>query len=101
MKNSNQSILIEILPIGIYVFNLPEIADEKELDEFFIRISNNVKHFRLKNNLSQLETALSIGQKSSGFYANAENYSHGKHFNLTHLYKLSKLFEVKIEDFFK
>ena len=83
------------------MFNLPDIADEKELDDFFQRISNNVKKIRLEKNLSQLETALSIGQKSSGFYANTENYSHGKHFNLTHLYKLSKLFEVDIEDFFK
>lgn len=83
------------------MFNLPDIADEKELNDFFQRISNNVKKIRLEKNLSQLETALSIGQKSSGFYANAENYAHGKYFNLTHLYKLSKLFEVDIEDFLK
>ncbi len=83
------------------MFDLPEIASAEELDVFFQKVSCNVKNFRLEKNLSQLETALSIGQKSSGFYANAENYSHGKHFNLTHLYKLSKLFEVEIEDFFK
>ncbi|MFY9082865.1 XRE family transcriptional regulator, partial [Aliarcobacter butzleri] len=45
--------------------------------------------------------ALSIGQKSSGFYANTENNAHGKHFNLLHLLKLSKLFDVKMEEFFK
>ena len=82
------------------MFNLPEIADKKELNDFFQKVSDNVKRFRLERNLSQLETALSIGQKSSGFYANAENNSHGKHFNLIHLYKLSKLFQVEIEDFF-
>jgi hypothetical protein len=51
--------------------------------------------------MSQLEVALSIGHKSSGFYANIENYSHGKHFNLKHLLQLSKLFDVPIEEFFK
>jgi len=82
------------------MFNLPEIANEEEVNNFSQKVSNNVKKFRLESNLSQLETALSIGQKSSGFYANAENNSHGKHFNLIHLYKLSKLFEVNIKDFF-
>ncbi|MCB9096136.1 MAG: hypothetical protein H6630_00555 [Arcobacter sp.] len=51
--------------------------------------------------MSQLEVSLSIGQKSSGFYSHMENYKHKKHFNLTHLYKLSILFEVEIEEFFK
>jgi len=82
------------------MFNLPEIANEEEVNNFSQKVSDNVKKFRLESNLSQLETALSIGQKSSGFYANAENNSHGKHFNLIHLYKLSKLFEVNIKDFF-
>jgi hypothetical protein len=45
--------------------------------------------------------ALSIGQKSSGFYANTENFAHGKHFNLLHLFKLSKLFDIPICEFFK
>lgn len=47
-----------------------------------------------------MEVALSIGQKYSDFYANAENNSHNKHFNLIHLYKISKLFEVDINNFF-
>ena len=51
--------------------------------------------------MSQLEVALSIGQKSSGFYANAENYAHDKRFNLEHLLKLSKLFDVKVTVFFQ
>jgi len=51
--------------------------------------------------MSQLEVALSIGQKSSGFYANTENYAQDKKFNLEHLYKLSKLFEINVELFFR
>jgi transcriptional regulator with XRE-family HTH domain len=83
------------------MLNLPDIVTNEEADEFFKTISNNVKSIREEKKLSQLEVALSIGQKSSGFYANAENYAHGKHFNLLHLFKLSKLFECDIEDFFR
>ena len=83
------------------MLNLPTIVTNEEADEFFKTISNRVKNIREEKNLSQLEVALSIGQKSSGFYANAENYAHGKHFNLLHLFTLSKLFECDIEKFFK
>ncbi len=83
------------------MFDLPEIATDDEINEFFNNISDNVKRIRQDKNLSQLEVALSIGQKSSGFYANAENYSHGKHFNLVHLFKIAKLFQCDIKDFFK
>lgn len=75
--------------------------DEEEINNYFTLLSKNVKKIRIQKGFSQLEVALSIGQKSSGFYANMENNSHGKRFNLIHLYKLSRIFEVNIEDFFK
>ncbi|WP_418185854.1 helix-turn-helix transcriptional regulator [Aliarcobacter vitoriensis] len=83
------------------MLNLPEIVTEEEIEEYFKLISKNVKRLRKEKNLSQLEVALSIGQKSSGFYANTENNAHGKHFNLVHLLKLSKLFDIPMEEFFK
>ena len=83
------------------MINIPDIVTEEEVEKFFETISYNVKRLRNEKGLSQLEVALSIGQKSSGFYANTENYKHGKHFNLHHLLKLSKLFDVPIEEFFK
>ena len=82
------------------MLNLPKIVTKSETDEFFKTISSNVKKIRQEKKLSQLEVALSIGQNSSGFYANAENYSHGKHFNIEHLFKLSKLFDCDVKDFF-
>jgi putative transcriptional regulator len=51
--------------------------------------------------MSQLEAALFIEQKAPGFYANMENYVHEKHFNLSHLFRLSKLFGASIEELFK
>ncbi len=101
MKNSTTNKLIEKFSIGIIMLNIPDIITEEEIEKFFETISFNVKRLRNEKELSQLEVALSIGQKSSGFYANTENYKHGKHFNLLHLLKLSKLFDVPIEEFFK
>ena len=83
------------------MLNLPQIVTEEEEEMFFKNIAANVKKIRHLKQMSQLETALSIGQQSSGFYASIENHSHGKHFNLTHLFRLSKLFDVPITDFFK
>jgi transcriptional regulator with XRE-family HTH domain len=83
------------------MFNLPDIVTEQEENDFFENISRNIKRVRKEKNMSQLEVALSIGQKSSGFYACIENHSHNKHFNLKHLLRLAKLFEVPVEEFFK
>lgn len=83
------------------MLNLPEIVSQAEIDEFFATISFNVKRLRKEKGLSQLEVALSIGQRAVGFYASTENYKHGKHFNLYHLFKLSRLFEVDMNEFFK
>lgn len=83
------------------MLNLPEIVSEAQVVEFFETISYNVKRLRRERGLSQLEVALSIGQKAVGFYASIENYRHGKHFNLLHLSKLSVLFEVEMSEFFK
>lgn len=82
------------------MLNIPDIVTKSELNDYFVTISTNIKRIRIENNLSQLEVALSIGQKSSGFYANAENYSHNKKFNLEHLCKLAKLFNVNVVEFF-
>lgn len=83
------------------MLNIPDIVTEDEKELFFKKVASNIKRIRIEKNMSQLEVALSIGQKSSGFYANMENYSHGKKFNLEHLLKLSKLFEVDVKEFFK
>lgn len=83
------------------MLNIPNIATQEEEDAFFKVISENVKRIRKEKKLSQLEVALSIGQRAPGFYANMENYAHGKHFNLSHLFKLSRLFDVSIDEFFQ
>lgn len=72
-------------------------STDEEIQVFYNKISQNVKELRLSNNVTQLELALEIGIKSVAFYSNCENNKYGKHFNLEHLYKISKAFDVDIE----
>ncbi|WP_103569245.1 helix-turn-helix domain-containing protein [Campylobacter concisus] len=83
------------------MLNLPQIVSKEEEEEFLKNVANNVKRIRQEKGFSQLETALSIGQASNGFYANMENFTDNKRFNILHLFKLSKLFNCDIADFFK
>ncbi|MCT7582315.1 helix-turn-helix transcriptional regulator [Aliarcobacter butzleri] len=81
-------------------FNFSNCSAE-EIKDFYKKISNNVKRIRLEKGLSQEKLALDIGVKSIAFYSNCENNKYQKHFNLEHLYKISKSLNVNIEDFFK
>jgi len=74
---------------------------ENEIKEFYKKIAKNVKQKRIEKGYSQLDLALEIGIKSVAFYSNCENLRYGKHFNLEHLYKLSKILKIDICEFFK
>ena len=76
-------------------------ATEEEIELLHNRVSNNVKHYRLKKDMSQLELALTIGMKSAAFFGNAENNTNHKHFNIEHIYKISKALGVPIANFFE
>lgn len=70
-------------------------TNECEIKDFYERISSNIKQKRLEKNMKQLDVALEIGIKSVAFYSNCENLTYDKHFNLEHVYKLAKLFDVE------
>ena len=54
--------------------------DKSKLDNFYKNIGLNVKKYRIKKNISQLELAISIGHKSTSFLSNCENYKNkGNH----------------------
>lgn len=74
---------------------------EDEVKNLHSIVSSNVKFYRLKKGLSQLELSLTIGLRSSAFLGNAENNTNGKHFNIEHIYKISKALEIDICEFFK
>jgi transcriptional regulator with XRE-family HTH domain len=76
-------------------------ADEEEINNFYKIVSKNVKKYRNEKNLSQLELALTIGQKGNAFFNYAENNTRNKHFNLEHLYKIAKALDIPIAKFFE
>lgn len=76
-------------------------VDNEEIKEFYKTISNNVKKYRIEKKMSQLELALTIGQKGNAFYNYAENNTNNKHFNLEHLYKIAKALEIDVSELLK
>ena len=77
------------------------VAEDEEVKSFIKQVATNVKRIRQDKGVTQLELALMIGQKSSAFYANAENYAKNRRFNLEHIYKIAKALDVDVIEFFK
>ncbi|MBK1972484.1 helix-turn-helix transcriptional regulator [Campylobacter sp. TTU-622] len=73
-------------------------ASEEEILNFYKKISSNIRKLREEKGISQLELALDIGIKSVAFYSNCECNRYNKHFNLEHLYKISKSLKIPIKD---
>ena len=69
-----------------------------EIDEFYKKIGRKVKEARMSKNLTQLELSFAMEYKSVSLVSAAEVYKNKKHFNLEHLYKISKVLDVDIKD---
>ena len=93
---SYNTFLHKYTPIGLNIF---VEYTQKELDDFYTLIGKNVKKIRKARGISQLDMALTIGYKSASFFGKAELCKDSKHFNLEHLYKLSKALQIDIRDF--
>ena len=76
-------------------------ASSDEIARFYSNIARNVRILREGKGISQLDLALEIGIKSVAFYSNCECNRYGKHFNLEHIYKLSKALQVPICELFR
>ena len=72
-----------------------------EIEEQYKLISQNIKRIRMSKNKTQENIALSMGFTTATFYTNAENNRQGKHFNLEHIIKISKILDVPIYKFFE
>lgn len=71
------------------------------LEDFYKLVSDNVVRIRKEKKVSQLKLANAIGHGNASFLGKAELLAEGKHFNLEHLYKISAVLDVDIEEFFK
>ena len=56
---------------------------------------------RKKKGLSQLDISLAIGYKSVSLVSGAESGYKNIHFNIEHLYRISKALSVDISEFFE
>ena len=75
-----------------------EFSDD-DIIKMYHMIGSNVKRLREKNNLSQLELTYKMGYKSVSLVSSAELCTKGKHFNIEHLYKISKALNLPINSF--
>ena len=64
-------------------------------------VAENVKRIRKEMGVTQLDLALTIGHKSMSTIAKIEASLENKHYNLEHIYKISKALNVDICEFFK
>jgi len=78
--------------------NLKEL--DQEVQALHVVIDKYVKKLREQKKLSQYALSLDIGHASTTLVSQAE-LGKGKRFNVEHLYKLSKVLDVDICEFFK
>jgi len=74
---------------------------DKEVKEFHQKIINNIKRIRKEKGITQLDLALTIGHKSMSTIGKIEADIEDKHYNIEHLYKISKALDVDVCEFFK
>ncbi|QOY55168.1 helix-turn-helix transcriptional regulator [Candidatus Sulfurimonas marisnigri] len=72
------------------------IFSDKEILLMYKNIGKNVKKCREEKGLSQLQLSHSMGYSSVSLVSAAELASDNKHFNLEHLYKISKILDIEL-----
>jgi transcriptional regulator with XRE-family HTH domain len=74
--------------------------NEDDITLHYKTIGINVKKYRERKGLTQLQLALRMNLKSVGLVSQAELYLKKQHFNIKHLYQIAYILECDISDFF-
>ena len=74
---------------------------DDEIQNIYKLIGENVKHYRTLKEMSQLTLSYEMGYKSVSLVSAAELCNDDKHFNIEHLYKISKILDIPIGQFFE
>jgi len=69
---------------------------DEDVEEFYTKVSQNIKNYRKKLELSQLLFSQNVGFNSVSFYCDCENRKNGKHFNLIHVVRIAKFLDVDV-----
>lgn len=78
--------------------NSAEEIPEEEVEAFLDAVSKNIERIREQKGITKLEVSRKIGFMYPDHYSKMELRANGKHFNLRHLYKLSKIFDVNVAE---
>lgn len=68
---------------------------EEEINDFHKKIGENVKRLRMERGMSQLDLSYAMGYSSTSLVSAAEIGLYKTRFSLTHIYKISQIFEVE------
>jgi len=71
---------------------------EQEAEKFLDNISKNVERIREQKGITKLDVSRELGFMYPDHYSRMELRANGKHFNLKHIYKLSKVLDVSISE---
>lgn len=74
---------------------------DEEILAIYKLIGENVKYYRMQKKMSQLSLSQEMGYKSVSLVSAAELCNDGKHFNIEHLHKISKILDIPIAQFFE
>lgn len=77
------------------------VFSDDEISLMYKLIGGNVKKYRELKGMSQLQLSNAMGYSSVSLVSAAELYNDGKHFNLEHLYKISKILDVAMCELIK
>jgi len=80
--------------------NYVNISD-KDVQDLYKKIADNIKRLRKEQKITQLDLALTIGHKSVSTIAKIEAGIENKHYNLEHLYKISRVLNIDMCEFLK
>jgi DNA-binding XRE family transcriptional regulator len=64
-------------------------------------VSKNIVRLRKERKISQLDMATTIGHSSATFFGKAELLVENKHFNLEHIYRISRALDIDVCEFFR
>ena len=74
------------------------VFSDEEILSMYRVVGKNVKTYREKKGMTQLQLSYALGFKSVSLVSAAELASNHKHFNLEQLFKISKILEVDMGD---
>jgi transcriptional regulator with XRE-family HTH domain len=74
--------------------------EAKEIKDFYAKVGRKVQQIRQKKGLTQLDLSYLVGFKSTSLISGAEASYGGVKFSIEHLYKIAKVLQVDIKEFF-